>query len=151
MSVLTEERVRAAYAALGSGDRAQIAQYWAEDMRFLTPGNHPFAGWHNGLDAFVDFMGKVGEASAGSFDIDIAVVLVNDEYSVDLNHTTARRSHAKPESTSPYDVLDINGLHALRWRDGKVVEGRGAIFGDGMTGFNQWWSPLDENGERTEL
>jgi hypothetical protein len=83
--------------------------------------------------------------------IDIDVVLVDGEYSVDLNHTTARRGHARPESTSPYDVLDIRGLHALRWRDGKVVEGRGAIFGDGVTNFNSWWSPLSEDGERTEL
>jgi ketosteroid isomerase-like protein len=151
MTALTVQHVRAAYEALGSGDRDRIAEYWAEDMRFLTPGNHPYAGWHNGLDGFVAFMHTVDKASNGTFMIDIDVVLVDGEYSVDLNHTTARRGHARPESTSPYDVLDIRGLHALRWRDGKVVEGRGAIFGDGVTNFNSWWSPLSEDGERTEL
>lgn len=151
MTALTVQRVRAAYDALGSRDRDRIAEYWSEELRFLTPGNHPYAGWHNGLAGFIDFMDTVARASDGTFAIDIDVVLVNDEYSVDLNHTTARRGHAKPGSSSPYDVLDIRGLHALRWRDGRIVEGRGAIFGDGVTNFNSWWSPLDQDGERTEL
>ncbi|MEJ7651977.1 MAG: hypothetical protein WKH64_00750 [Chloroflexia bacterium] len=30
-------------------------------------------------------------------------------------------------------------MHVLRWRDGKVVEGRGAIFGDGTTQYDQFW------------
>jgi hypothetical protein len=31
---------------------------------------------------------------------------------------------------------------ALKWKDGKVIEGRGAIQGDGTTEYDQFWSPI---------
>lgn len=42
MTEVTRERVREAYAALGSGDRARILEYYSEDLRWLVPGNHPW-------------------------------------------------------------------------------------------------------------
>jgi hypothetical protein len=48
-------------------------------------------------------------------------------------------------------MLDIDVVHVLRWRDGKVIEGRGAIFGDGTTEYDQFWSPRGgREGERTD-
>ncbi len=52
MSELSAQRVKDAYDALMSGDRARAAEYWDPDVRFLTPGNHQYAGWHEGLEAF---------------------------------------------------------------------------------------------------
>ena len=43
-----------------------------------------------------------------------------------------------PETTTR--KLDINVIHYLRWRDGKVIEGRGAIFGDGTAQYDAFWS-----------
>ncbi len=48
----------------------------------------------------------------------------------------------------PYTKLDIDVVHVLRWRDGKVIEGRGAIFGDGTTEYDQFWAPRGPEGER---
>jgi hypothetical protein len=31
-------------------------------------------------------------------------------------------------------------VHVLRWKDGKVLAGKGAIFGDGATEYDQFWS-----------
>lgn len=152
MSGINADRVTAAYDALMSGDRAKAAEYWDEDLRFLTPGNHQFSGWHVGLEAFMDFIDTVGKASGGSFVIEPVTILVNDQdgYTVDVNKTYGSRAHAS-HSESPYDRLQIEGLHLLKWENGKVVEGRGAIFGDGLTNFNQWWSPLGPDGRRTTL
>ena len=36
--------------------------------------------------------------------------------------------------------MDIEVAHVLRWRDGKVIAGKGAIFGDGATEYDQFWS-----------
>jgi hypothetical protein len=152
MSELTADRVVKAYDALMSGDRQRAAEYWDENVRFLTPGNHTYAGWHEGLDYFMSFIGMVLAASGGSFQIDPVTILINDEgYSIDVNRTFGRRAHASPTSTSPFDVLQIEGLHLLKWENGRVVEGRGAIFGDGLTNFNQWWSPVNPDGSRTLL
>lgn len=150
MSDLTIQRVHRAYDALGSGDIDRALEYWDPAVRFLTPGNHTYAGWHEGIEAFMAFMAKVDEISAGTFRMEPYTVLVNvaDGYSVDVNKTYATRSHAAPGGVSPYLELEIEGLHVLKWENGRVVEGRGAIFGDGMTRFNQWWSPLNPDGTR---
>ena len=37
MTMVTRERVEAAYRALGSGVRARILEYYAEDLRWLSP------------------------------------------------------------------------------------------------------------------
>ena len=38
MAMITAEQVAAAYAALATGQRDRIVQYWAEDMRWLVAG-----------------------------------------------------------------------------------------------------------------
>jgi hypothetical protein len=30
--------------------------------------------------------------------------------------------------------------HVLRWREGKIIEGRGAIFGTGTTEYNEFFA-----------
>jgi len=37
-------------------------------------------------------------------------------------------------------MLDIDVIHYLIWRDGKVIEGRGAIFGDGTAQYDAFWA-----------
>jgi len=143
MEKLTVERVDAAYAALGSLDYDTARAYWSEGARWDCPGNHQYAGWHEGLDAIISFMRKVGEVSGGTWKPEPITVLVNPEagYSVDISRTTAQRAHALT-GTSPYERLFVEGAHLLKWEDGRVVEGRGAMFGDTLTNFNLWWSPV---------
>lgn len=147
MAGVSAELVEAAYQALATGDRDKIAQYWAEDMRWLVPGNHQLAGWWEGLDGFFDFMSAVGKLSGGSFVMTRNTILLADEWSADVSHNVGTRTTANG-GTSPYDRLEIDVIHLLRWRDGKVVEGRGAIFGDGTTQFNQFWSQLAPDATR---
>jgi ketosteroid isomerase-like protein len=145
---VTVERVRAAYAALASGDMAQVSEYWAEEMNWLVPGHHPLAGWYHGRDAFLGFMGEVGRLSGGSFKMEEIAIMTNGEYSADVTHNLGYRAGNQNAGEQPYLKLDIDVVHVLRWRDGKVIEGRGAIFGDGTTQFDQFWSPVGRGGER---
>ncbi|MFO1371482.1 MAG: hypothetical protein U1F42_03495 [Candidatus Competibacteraceae bacterium] len=64
MAIITAEQVAAAYAALATGQREQIAQLWAEDLRWLVPGHNPLSGWKNNLDEFIAFMAH-GRAAVG--------------------------------------------------------------------------------------
>jgi len=144
----TTELVEKAYQALATGDRKQIEQYWAEDMRWMVPGNHQLAGWWEGLDGFFDFMTQVGKLSGGSFVMTRSAILLADGWSADISYNLGTRTNAAEGSLSPYDRLEIDVVHVLRWRDGKVIEGRGAIFGDGTTQFNQFWSQLAKDATR---
>jgi ketosteroid isomerase-like protein len=135
-AAVTPEHVLKAYAALASGDMEQIKEYWAEEMVWQVPGHNQLSGWYYGRDEFLAFMGKVGELSGRSFRMDPVAgqVLVTGDYSCDLTRNRGHRA-GQPEKT-----MDIEVAHVLRWRDGKVIAGKGAIFGDGTTEYDQFWS-----------
>ena len=135
-AVVTPEHVGKAYAALASGDVNQIKEYWAEDMVWQVPGHNRLSGWYYGLDGFLGFMGEVGRLSDNSFNMEQIAgrVIVTGEYSADLTRNVGHRD-GHPDKT-----MDIEVVHVLRWRDGKVIAGKGAIFGDGTTEYDQFWS-----------
>lgn len=134
MAMITAEQVAAAYAALATGQRDQIAQVWAEDLRWLVPGHNQLSGWKNNLDEFIQFMGTVGRLSDNSFRMDSVAVMAADNFSADVTRNTGNRAG------QPDRRLDIDVIHWLTWRDGKVIEGRGAIFGDGTAQYDEFWS-----------
>jgi steroid delta-isomerase-like uncharacterized protein len=148
MPHVTPELVGKAYEALASGNRAEIDKYWDSDMKWLVPGHNRLSGWHHGLDAFLAFMGEVGWLSNNSFRMTPIAVMVSDEYSADVTHNLGFRAGYEDTGTAPYTRLDIDVVHVLRWRNGKVIEGRGAIFGDGTNEYDQFWSPFGTEGER---
>jgi ketosteroid isomerase-like protein len=134
MAIITSDQVAAAYAALATGQRDQIAQLWAEDLRWLVPGHNQLSGWKNNLDEFIQFMGTVGRLSDNSFRMDSIAVMAADNFSADVTRNTGYRAG------QPDRRLDIDVIHWLTWRDGKVIEGRGAIFGDGTAQYDEFWA-----------
>ncbi|MFQ5794611.1 MAG: nuclear transport factor 2 family protein [Candidatus Bipolaricaulia bacterium] len=147
MAHVTPELVGKAYEALASGDKERIKEYWAEDMVWLVPGHNPLSGWYHGLDEFLGFMGQVGELSNNSFNMESIAVMTSDEYSADVTYNEGYRGGDKSGEV-PYRKLAIDVVHVLRWRDGKVIEGRGAIFADGTTEYDQFWAPVGPEGRR---
>ena len=144
MPNITAELVNKAYEALDSGNMEQIKKYWAEDMNWLTPGHHQLSGWYHGRDAFLAFMSNVAKLSANSFHMERSAIMTSDEYSADVSHNVGYRAGSEGKGEVPYQRLDINVVHVLRWRNSQVIEGRGAIFGDGTTQFDQFWSPIGD-------
>jgi phenylpyruvate tautomerase PptA (4-oxalocrotonate tautomerase family)/ketosteroid isomerase-like protein len=131
---LTEARVKAAYDALASGDRNRIEEYWDKDMAWFVPGHNQLSGWKKGLDEFLVFMDKVGHLSDNSFQMAWDRVLITGDSSADIRRNTGHRAGDEKRR------LDIDVVHVLRWRNGKVIEGRGAIFGDGTAQYDEFWS-----------
>jgi ketosteroid isomerase-like protein len=132
--MVTKERVDAAYTALASGDRTVIEEYWDQDLMWLAPGESQVSGLKKGLDEFLGFMEIVGELSGNSFVMERYGILVSTDQTVDLSHNTGTRADDTNRK------LSIDVAHVLRWRDGKVIEGRGAIFGTGTTEYNEFWA-----------
>jgi ketosteroid isomerase-like protein len=134
MPLITPEQVTAAYAALATGQRDRIAQFFAADMRWLVPGHNQLSGWKNNLNEFFEFMATVGRLSDNSFRMDRAALMTADNFSADVTRNTGHRAG------EPNRLLDIDVIHWLTWRDGKVIEGRGAIFGDGTAQYDAFWA-----------
>jgi uncharacterized protein len=128
------ELVQKAYAALGTGKKEECAKYWDQNMVWQVPGHNPLSGWYHGLDAFLGFMKRVGELSGGSFRMDVVTMMVNDDYSTDVTRNRGTRAG------NPDVKLDIDVAHVLRWRNGKVVAGKGGIMGDGTDQYDHFWS-----------
>jgi len=135
-TAITPEHVGEAYAALASGDMDRISQYWSADMVWQVPGHNELSGWYYSRDEFLAFMGKVGELSDHSFRMDLIAgqILVTGDYSVDLTRNRGYRNGAEEKT------MDIEVAHVLHWHNGKVIAGKGAIFGDGTTEYDQFWS-----------
>jgi uncharacterized protein len=135
-AAVTPEYVMEAYDALASGDINRIRTYWADNMVWQVPGHNELSGWYYSLKDFLSFMSQVGQLSDHSFSMQAVAgkVLVTGDYSVDLTRNRGYRS-GQPDKT-----MDIEVAHVLRWKDGKIIAGKGAIFGDGTTEYDQFWS-----------
>jgi uncharacterized protein len=135
-AVITPEHVKDAYAALASGEMERIKQYWAEEMVWQVPGHNRLSGWYFGRDEFLAFMGRVGQLSGNSFRMEniAGQVIVTGEYSADITRNRGNSAEKTDKS------MDIEVVHVLRWKNGKVIAGKGAIFGDGATEYDQFWS-----------
>ena len=134
MPHVTQELVAKAYGALATGDKEKIRQYWADELVWQVPGHNQVSGWKFTLDEFIAFMAKVGNLSAGSFNMQTITIMVNDEYSCDITNNKGHRAGDDNKK------LDIDVAHVLRWRDGKVIGGRGAIMGDGTARYDDFWT-----------
>lgn len=134
MTHLTPEHVNNAYKVLATGDADLVSEFWDEDMVWLVPGHNQLSGWKHGRKEFLDFMAKVGDLSGGSFNMKVITIMVNDEYSCDVTNNQGTRAH------DPNKKLNIDVAHVLRWRDGKVIAGKGGIFGDGTAQYDEFWA-----------
>ncbi len=134
MQTITPEHVKNAYKALATGDRDLCTEFWAEDMVWEVPGHNQLSGWKYGLDEFLAFMKKVGELSGGSFHMEQITILVNSDYSCDVTNNQGTRANDHNRQ------LNIDVAHVLRWRDGKVVAGKGGIFGNGTSEYDTFWA-----------
>jgi ketosteroid isomerase-like protein len=134
--MVTPELVAKAYAALATGEKEKIQEFWSDDLKWYVPGHNIISGWKNNLDEFIDFMMTVGKLSEFSFNMENITTCVNEEYSADV---TRNRGH---RAGNPDKKLDIIAVHVLRWKDDKVIEGRGAIQGDGTNEYDVFWSPV---------
>jgi len=133
MADVTVDRVKSAYKALATGDKNLISEFWADDMAWQVPGHNQLSGWYHDLDEFLGFMGQVGALSGNSFNMETISVIATEDWSADITRNRGKRADSDK-------AMDIEVVHVLRWRDGKVIAGRGAIFGDGTTEYDQFWS-----------
>lgn len=134
MALINQSQVSAALDALWSGQRERMIEYWSPEVRWLVPGHNQFSGWKNNLDEFVDVIGQWARLSENSFQADTTAVMTAEDASANVTHAHGHRAG------EPQRVLDIDMTFFLRWRDGKIIEGQAAIFGDGTAQYDAFWA-----------
>ena len=138
---ITKEMVGLAFEALATGDMERIKDYWDEKMVWIIPGHSPLAGRHEGLDAFIDYMRRVADMTGHSMKSEPVASMTGDGYSAIVSRFIGYRAgFNESNATKPFTKLDVEVVQVLRWHDGKVIEGRSAIFGEGANEYDQFWS-----------
>jgi len=138
---VSPDMVSAAYEALASGEMGRINEYWDADIAWLIPGSNPLSGWHRGLNAFIDYMKQVGKLTNNNLKTQTMALMVGDGYSATMSKVTGYRAgYNEGNAQKPDTKLDVDLVQILRWRNGKIVEGRSAIFGEGGNEYDRFWS-----------
>lgn len=107
-------RVRELFRAFATADVAAIQAAIADDAVWHFPGRRGrIAGAHRGHTAIFEFLGQVVALTEGSFGLELADVVANDERAVALFRGHGRRGDR---------ALDNPTCLVIRLREGRAVE-----------------------------
>ena len=84
-----EALIHRAWQAVANGDIDELRAVVGEKASWTATGANPWAGRHDGFEAVVDMLARVGEEME-SFDANITDTLVSDDRVVLIFHASAR-------------------------------------------------------------
>jgi ketosteroid isomerase-like protein len=105
---------RNAYECFAKGDLDGALADLADDCVFHFGGQGPNSGDHQGREAIAAALLKNFELTGGQWALDIKSIYADDHHAAVILHETASR----PDGAS----LDLDEVHVLRLRDGKVLD-----------------------------
>ncbi len=111
--------IRDAWRAVARGDTETLNQLCVEEIQWHATGRTPWIGDHQGLDAVLDHLGRVGESS-DVFDAHLMDLLVSEGRAATVMHVSARRGDRR---------LEVEFVILYRITEGKISE--------------VWTAPLD--------
>jgi len=111
--------IRDALRAVARAEVETLKQLCADGIQWHATGRTPWGGDHQGIEAVLDYLGRVGEA-ADVFHADLTDLLVSDERAATVMQISARRGERR---------LEVQFLILYRIAEGKIAE--------------MWSAPLD--------
>lgn len=102
---------RSIYTAFTAGDMDTLATFFAEEVVWHSPGEHPLAGTYEGRAATFASFAEEFERSSGTYSVEVHEVLANNEHIVAFLHATA--DHEGKHLDQSYAIV-------FQLRDGKV-------------------------------
>ena len=104
--------IRDVLRAVARGEIEMVKRLCADGIVWHGTGRTPWAGDHEGIDAVLDHLGRVGEA-ADVFDADLGDLLVSEERAATVMQVSARRGDRR---------LEVQFMILYRIAGGKVAE-----------------------------
>jgi ketosteroid isomerase-like protein len=111
--------IRDALRAVAHGEGETLKRLCEDGIQWHAMGHTPWAGDHDGIDAVLDYLGRVGEA-ADVLEADLADLLVSEERAATVMQVSVRRGDRR---------LEMQFLVLYRIARGKIAEA--------------WSTPLD--------
>jgi ketosteroid isomerase-like protein len=105
------------YSAYGSGDMNAVADFFAEDIEWHIPGQHPLAGTKTGRDEVLAFFEQLGE---GAFRAELIALMADETWVIDM--------HRGWSNLEGQQNVDTTWVLAFRIEDGLIAEARNFSF-----------------------
>jgi ketosteroid isomerase-like protein len=105
---------RNAYESFAKGDLEGALADLDDDCVFHFGGDGPNSGDHKGREAIAAALISNFELTQGNWALEIKGIFADDDHAAVVLHETASR----PDGAS----LDVNEVHVLRLRNGKVLD-----------------------------
>jgi ketosteroid isomerase-like protein len=130
MTDQTPAAVTASYFdALGRGDVPAAMALLSPEVVWHQPGANRFSGNHTGIDGVGALLGRMMEASAGTFHLAVTgPAMVNGEFVAVPVRFSGQREDAS---------MDMSGVDLLTVRNGKIVEVR--LFSEDGRAEDRFW------------
>ena len=101
--------VRRGYAAFSSGDVATLSEIIAADATQYQPGSNDMAGTHEGLEAILNFYGRLAAETDGSFQVELQHALSDGQgHVVAIQRVTGAAPGPEPRHAR------VTGVHDQR-------------------------------------
>ncbi len=129
MTSTTIDTARTYLEAVQTGNLAVVGELLAADIVWHQPGANQFSGDHKGQEAVFGMLGRMMEASQGTFAIDtIQSLMDNGDLVAASIHFAGRR-----DDTS----MAMDGVDLMRVQDGKITEMW--LFSSDQTAEDAFW------------
>ena len=104
--------IRDAWRAVARSDAEALKELCTDGIQWHAIGRTPWAGDHEGVDAVLDYLGRVGE-SADVYDAELKDLLVSEERAATVMQVSARRGDRR---------LEVDFVILYRIAGGKIAE-----------------------------
>jgi ketosteroid isomerase-like protein len=104
--------VRAALRAVARGESEALRRLCTGGILWHATGRTPWAGDHEGIEAVLDYLGRVGDA-ADVYNADLTDLLVSEERAATVMQVSARRGDRR---------LEVQFLILYRIAGGRIAE-----------------------------
>ena len=101
------------YRAFTAGDMEALAELFAEDVVWHTPGRNPLSGDYQGRDVTFASFAREFDLSGGTYAVELHDVLADDDHTVALLRGTAQRDGK---------TLDMNYVLVFHIGGGRITE-----------------------------
>ena len=103
--------IRRGYAAFSTGDVATLSEIIAPDATQYQPGSSDLAGEHKGLQAILEFYGRLAAGTDGSFRVELERLYTDGKGQVVTTHrTTAQRAGRRLDTRALLTFTVVDGI-----------------------------------------
>jgi ketosteroid isomerase-like protein len=103
--------IRRGFDAFNAGDTAALSELLDENVvQHMAGGNAVFSGDHRGRDNVLAMYGRIGEASAGTFQAPVEEIWANDDTAVALYRAKAERNGKQLDMRNALIFKIANGI-----------------------------------------